>query len=125
MEWGVAVWKGHKRKRGLPPATPTTSNVCGKSLYGKDRIGREGFYLLLPPPEQLWDGKSLYGRVTILRGAPPASPINLWNLMLQEESVKDLTVINDVKFLGVYLDCHLSWNKHVNELVLKLKKDIF
>jgi len=43
--------------------------------------------------------------------------------MLQEESVKDLTVINDVKFLGVYLDCHLSWNKHVNELVLKLKKD--
>jgi len=26
---------------------------------------------------------------------------NLWNLMLQEESVKDLTVINDVKFLGL------------------------
>jgi len=50
---------------------------------------------------------------------------NMWNLMLQEESVKDLTVINDVKFSGVYLDCHLSWNKHVNELVLKLKKDIF
>ena len=50
---------------------------------------------------------------------------NLWNLMLQEESVKDLTVINDVKFLEVYLDCHLSWNKHVNGLVLKLKKDIF
>jgi len=49
---------------------------------------------------------------------------NLWNLMLQE-SVNDLTVLNDVKFLGVYLDCHLSWNKHVNELVLKLKKDIF
>ena len=47
---------------------------------------------------------------------------NLWNLMLQEESVKDLTVINDVTFLGVYLDCQLSWNKHVNELVLKLKK---
>jgi len=40
-------------------------------------------------------------------------------------SVKDLTVINDVKFVGVYLDCHLSWNKHVNELVLKLKKDVF
>jgi len=45
--------------------------------------------------------------------------------MLQEECVKDLTVINDVKFLGVYFDCHLSWNKHVNELVLNLQKDIF
>ena len=43
---------------------------------------------------------------------------NLWKLMLQE-SVNDLTVLNDVKFLGVYLDCQLSWNKHVNELVLK------
>jgi len=45
--------------------------------------------------------------------------------MLKEESVKNLTVINDVQFLGVYLDCHLSWNNHVNELVLKLKKIYF
>jgi len=50
---------------------------------------------------------------------------NLWNLMFQEESVKDLTVINDVTFLGVDLDCHLSWSKHVNELAVKLQKDIF
>ena len=43
----------------------------------------------------------------------------------RQVSVKDLTVINEVKFLGDCLDCHLSWNKQVNELVLKLKKDIF
>jgi len=40
--------------------------------------------------------------------------------MLHEESVKDLTVINDVQFLGVYPDGHLSWNKY--ELALQLKK---
>jgi len=45
--------------------------------------------------------------------------------MLHEESVKDVTVISDVKFLGVYLDCHLSWNEHVNELVIKPKKRYF
>jgi len=45
--------------------------------------------------------------------------------MSQEESVKYLTVIIDLKYLGVFLDCHLSWNKHVNELVSKLEKDIF
>jgi len=45
--------------------------------------------------------------------------------MLQEESVKDLTIINDVKFLGLYLNGHLSWNKHLNKLVLNLKKYIF
>ena len=45
---------------------------------------------------------------------------SLWNLMLHEESVKDLTVINDVQFLGVYPDGHLSWNKY--ELALQLKK---
>jgi len=34
--------------------------------------------------------------------------------MLQEESVKDLTDIDDGKFVGFYVDCRLSWNKHVN-----------
>lgn len=50
---------------------------------------------------------------------------NLWNLNLSDNLVKDLTVMNTVKFLGVFLDSHLSWNVQVDEVLLKLKKVSF
>ena len=34
-----------------------------------------------------------------------------------------LPSIQDTKFLGVWVDCNLKWEKHVNNLILKLKRN--
>ena len=31
--------------------------------------------------------------------------------------------VKETKFLGMWLDCHLNWNSHLNKLFLKLKRN--
>ena len=32
--------------------------------------------------------------------------------------------VHDVKFLGVYLDDHMSWNRHVNHVISQISSGI-
>ena len=36
-----------------------------------------------------------------------------------------ITVAENIKFLGVYLDCHLTWNLHLDNLIKKLSSICF
>jgi len=47
---------------------------------------------------------------------------NLWNLNLENSACKYIKTTESMKFLGVFVDCHLNWNIHINELSLNLKK---
>ena len=50
---------------------------------------------------------------------------NIWNLNLHDAACKDIQIIDSIKFLGVHVDSYLTWNVHIYELSLKLKKSVF
>jgi hypothetical protein len=37
---------------------------------------------------------------------------------------EDLNVTENVKFLGMYLDCHLTWKQHTDKSVKKIEYDL-
>jgi hypothetical protein len=42
-----------------------------------------------------------------------------------EYNDQDLNIDKNVKFLGMYLDCHLKWKQHSDNLIKKLSTAIF
>ena len=50
---------------------------------------------------------------------------NIWYLNLHDAACKDIQIIETIKFLGVHVDSHLTWNEHIHELSLKLKKYVY
>ena len=53
---------------------------------------------------------------------PPQKKVN-YNIKLKIDN-KDIKEIKSIKYLGVYVDCHLKWKEHILEVSKKLARGI-